>query len=235
MKKSVIAVLCVTTLFAGILAGCGKSDEKPDTTPETEQEQPTAPSETPTEADASADTENGANLGIPEAKKTDETKKFDITVEGEKQSVEMTKYQLDMQYDGISVEAFIDDALFECFYFEGEYYIVPKNSGENWDTSVGIYYISGKSADVLAEESISQKRDGVTATDEGIIKLGDYDAYCVSFENSAEKVTGNVYYITGDSGTVCASFSINGSSTELVEGIAPRFEAMLQSIIVKKA
>lgn len=228
MKKKIIALLCVAALCAGVLSGCGKKAEEPapEKTPAVEQETaaPEAPAETIPE-----------DTGIPEPEKTDETKSFELSLEGQTETVEMTKYVLDMQHDGISVEIFIDDALFKCVYFEGEYSIVPIDSGENWNNLAHVYYISGQSADALAEDALNQAREGVEATDEGMVKLGDYDAYAVSFKNTTDNSIGCVYYITGDSGTVSAAFNVNPDDSGFLEGMLPRFEAMLKTIFIIKA
>ena len=226
MKKEVIALGLALVLCLGLMAGCGKKNEDSvpeDATPEDVSE-PANPADAPAEPDEQ-----------PTEPAEPDVKTFEISMEGETVPVEMTKQSLDMGADGVSLEIYVDTALYKLTEFEGEHYIGAIETAEPEElpaTNIHLYYVSGKTADILAEEALQGRRDGSTVTDGGMVKLGDYDAYLVEYTGMDYSYYENLYFITGENGTVCISVHLDEDN---LEGHGPRFEAMLNTLSIVKA
>ena len=222
MNKQIIALCLALVLCLGLMAGCGKKNDEP------------APEETP--ADAAEPANPTDTPAEPENEPAEpDVKTFEISMEGQTVPVEMTRQSLDMGADGISVELYVDTALYKLAEFEGEYSIVAIDlpEGEEMPASgIHFHYISGKTADMLAEEALGDRSDGSEVTDGGMVKLGGYDAYLVEYIGKDYTYYENRYYITGENGTVCISVRLDGESPE---GHGPRFEAMLNTMEIVKA
>ena len=224
MKKTIAAVLSLV-LCLGLLAGCGKKNEEPapDEAP-AESTEPAAPEDTDEPA-----APEGIELGTITA---GDTADFEVSMEGQQVPVTMTKQTLGMGADNISIDIYVDTELYKVEYYEGAYYIAPVEEGEGMPgTYVRLEYISGQSADILAEQALTGDSEA-ERTDGGMVKLGSYDAYQVDFTGPDYAYYASSYYITGDSGTVCVSVMLGEDN---LEGHGPRFETMLNTMVINKA
>lgn len=211
MKKSILSLLCVGALCVGLLAGCGKTEEngspsdvEPSTSPVVSQE-----------PDDSV---------IPEPVKTEETKDVEVTIEGQTETVSMNVYEVVI--NGKELKMCIDDANYNAYYFEGELEIAPKtDAGVEPAAKLHLYYQSGKTADIAAQEALTQFAG---ATDEGTVKIGDFEAYCVTSKTEDNFFT--VYYIPFGEDTIAVSAY---STNEATEGHLVRMLAMVATITAK--
>lgn len=209
MRKSVSALLCVGLLSMSMLAACGKTEES------------SSPSDLSPEKSPEAVQNTEDTFAIPQ--KTGETKIVEVTVEGEKQDIEMSEYLCTVNGKNISI--YIDDANYTVFSFEGEVQICPGTDvGVGPVARVHLSYWENEASDAMAQERLDANSNAV---DGGIVKIGEYDANYVidAYENTCD-----VYYIPMGDDTLAVSATVFG---EGAEGHFPRMLAMVGTVSVK--
>lgn len=237
MNKKLIALSLALVLCLGLMAGCTKKESEPPVTPTPEAAQPETPTDTPDIPDEPEDTANPDDpLGWDASISTGETKTFEVSIEGQSVPVEMTKHTLTLFSNGMSIDIYVDTALYKVSIFEGEYDISPiektEDAPEMSETFINFCYLSDASADQLKEQALGGRRDGSTVTDGGMVKLSDYDAYLVSYLGKDCEYYGSAYFIPLSSGTLLVGTRLDGESPE---GHGPRFEAMLNTMKIVEA
>lgn len=209
MKKSTVAIMCASALCLTLLAGCAKTE-------------PGEESKTPDTSPAVSDDANEPAGDPAEAPvKTGESKKLDVSVEGETESIDVNEYEAVV--NGKTISFYLDDANYNAYYFEGELEIAPMTeAGVEPVAKLHMSYTAGKTADIAAKDGLDQLAG---ATDAGMTKIGDYDAYQLNCGAAEESFT--VYYIAlGEDTLAISAYSIGDAA----EGVLVRLLAMAATV-----
>lgn len=220
-----IALFCVLCLSVTALAGCGtKAPEESDaSTPPAQSQKPAS----------------GTNLTVPDTPGTEqssspwgelqygETKDFTIMIEGMEETVTMTYMVIDFSWrNAPNVAMYIDRERYTCGAFEGEYDVVPIESGEDPICRLHIFPNEGKTAQEYYDELKPRIVEGwgEVITGEGTTQLDGHTTLFITTETST------YYFIDYDGG--CVSVSLNIYNPEAVEGHGGRLAETVKTVMI---
>lgn len=219
MKKQTIALICIVSLLASLLSGCGLFEKDvnvtPNTKPQTNLLQPQA-TQTP--------------LQKPEAT-PEPTQAFDeyplesefiVEIEGTEETVTMQLYDLSFtDYGNLEAGIYIDSSMYDVSFVDGGYLVVPAGSGEV-STFMEIRYNKDVTDDDLAAGIFQLYTTDLYIEDQGYYETDSCYARVVTGE--AADGTYWIAYIVPVAVGGCAYMMIC-LPPEAIEGHGARLEA----------
>lgn len=219
-------LFCLLSLVIVVFYGCANSEPEAVVDPtETTDTQEPLPDSTNTE-----DTDTPDDTSPWSEPIYGEQKDFVISIEGMEETVPMTYTELDFAHwpGAAKVALYIDRTRYNCYVFEGEYNIVPIDSGENPLAMLHIFPRVGETAQEVFDETKNIYNGGERGSviDEGTIELEHHTAL----------------YLTNDAGETCYFVDYNGGCVflslwvtgEAAEGHGARLAAMVNTVEISE-
>lgn len=223
MTKRTIACLCIVTLLASLLSGCGLFEKDVKVTPNVKPQESQG-GLTPQQTTENTPKPSQVNEEYPQEDD------FVIEIEGENETVTMQRYDLSFtDYGHLEAGIYIDSSMYDVSFIDGGYMVVPAGSGEV-STFLEIRYNKDVTDDDLAAGVFELYTSDLEITDQGYYET-DYCSARVVTGAAADGTFWVAYIVPVEAGG-CA-YMVLCLPPEAIEGHGARLEASTATFFEK--